>query len=45
VSATAPKKRCWLAAHPIYASHSIEAHFALVNGEGQVRWFPLEHLI
>tara|TARA_B000000565_G_scaffold22214_1_gene15334 strand:- start:190 stop:534 length:345 start_codon:yes stop_codon:yes gene_type:complete len=36
--------RCWLAAHPIYASHSIEAHLALVNGEGQVRWFPLEHL-
>ena len=32
------------AAHPIYASHSIEAHLALVNGEGQVRWFPLEHL-
>ena len=36
--------RCWLAAHPIYASHRIEAHLALVNGEGQVRWFPLEHL-
>ena len=36
--------RCWLAAHPLYASHSIEAHLALVNGEGKVRWFPLEHL-
>ena len=24
--------------------HSIEAHLALVDGEGQVRWFPLEHL-
>ena len=36
--------RCWLAAYPIYATHSIEAYMALVNGEGQVRWFPLEHL-
>ena len=34
----------WLAAHPSYAFHSIEAHLALVDGEGQVRWFPLEHL-
>ena len=38
------RKRCRLAAHPIYATHSIEAYLALVNGEGQVRWFPLEHL-
>ena len=36
--------RCWLAAHPSYASHSIEAHLALVDGDAQVRWFPLEHL-
>ena len=36
--------RCWLAAHPIYATHSIEDYLALVNGEGQVRWFPLKHL-
>ena len=36
--------RCLLAAHPIYATHSIEAYLALVNGEGQVCWFPLEHL-
>ena len=36
--------RCWLAAHPSYCSHAIEAHLALVDGQGQVRWFPLEHL-
>ena len=36
--------RCWLTAHLSYAFQSIEAHLALVDGEGQVSWFPLEHL-